>query len=205
LIACEISYDGGRIRAGSTSWLPKELTEKSGVHAVNNQMVRVYVPATLSMLRPLSSRADIVATGSTGLIAHMVTPTLREWYAEGDEEELEYVAFTRAAQAALQLLRSDPHASRRRVVVSADVAATVVVAADSQLGTSLVHLTIPLPFAAVAAVHVDGASARDDVTAAVEVVEEALAGDPDAQFTVDSAEDHELEWYDVTEVDQLLR
>ena len=31
--------------------------------------------------------------------------------------------------------------------------------------------------------------------AAVDVVEEALAGDPDAQFTVDGAEDHELEWY----------
>jgi len=31
------------------------------------------------------------------LVAHAVTPALREWYAEGDEEELEYVAFTRAA------------------------------------------------------------------------------------------------------------
>jgi hypothetical protein len=33
---------------------------------------------------------------------------------------------------------------------------------------------------------------------------DAVAGDPDAQFVVDSAEDHELEWYDVTEIDQLL-
>jgi hypothetical protein len=41
------------------------------------------------------------------------------------------------------------------------------------------------------------------VAAAAEVVEEALAGDPDAQFTVDSAEDHQLEWYDVTELETL--
>jgi hypothetical protein len=35
------------------------------------------------------------------------------------------------------------------------------------------------------------------------VVEEALAGDPDAQFIVDGAEDHELEWYAVSELDEL--
>ena len=43
-----------------------------------------------------------------------------------------------------------------------------------------------------------------DVAAAADVVEEALAGDPDAQFTVDGAEDHELEWYDVSELDGLV-
>ncbi len=58
-----------------------------------------------------------------------------------------------------------------------------------------------MPFGAIAAIHVDGASAEDDVSAAADVVEEALAGDPDAQFTVDGAEDHSLEWYDVTEID----
>jgi hypothetical protein len=36
------------------------------------------------------------------------------------------------------------------------------------------------------------------------VVDEAAAGDPDAQFTVDSAEDHELEWYAVSELDELV-
>jgi hypothetical protein len=55
----------------------------------------------------------------------------------------------------------------------------------------------------VAAIHVDGAGASDEIGAAVDVVEEALAGDPDAQFTVDGAEDHELEWYAVSELDQL--
>jgi hypothetical protein len=51
---------------------------------------------------------------------------------------------------------------------------------------------------------VDSADAADQVGAAVDVVEEALAGDPDAQFTVDGAEDHELEWYDPSELDQLV-
>jgi hypothetical protein len=168
---------------------------------VNSKMIRIYLPATLPMLRPLSSREDIAGAGSP---AHMVTPMLREWYAEGDEEELEYVAFTRAAQDALHLLRTDRDAVRRRVVVSADVPSASVSGAGADLGSSLVHLTAALPFAAVAAIHVDGPSAEVDVAAAADVVREALAGDPDAQFTVDGAEDHELEWYDVTEVNQLL-
>lgn len=76
---------------------------------------------------------------------------------------------------------------------------------DGDLGSSLVRLTGPVPVASVAAIHVDGAEAVDDVAAAAEVIAEAQAGDPDAQFTVDGAEDHELEWYDVTELDLLLR
>jgi hypothetical protein len=55
----------------------------------------------------------------------------------------------------------------------------------------------------VASVHVDGADAAEQVSAAADVIEEALAGDPDAQFTVDGAEDHELEWYAASELDEL--
>ena len=170
---------------------------------MNSDLVRVYVPATVSMLRSFSSRADL--TPAPGLpTAHMVTPMLREWYVEGDEEELEYVAFTRAAQAALLLLRSDPAAPPRRVVLSTDVPAKSVSHAEPDLGSSLVRLLAPIRFDAVAAIHIDGVGAEEDVKAAAAVVAEALAGDPDAQFMVDSAEDHELEWYDVTEIDQLL-
>jgi hypothetical protein len=43
------------------------------------------------------------------------------------------------------------------------------------------------------------------VTAAVAAIEQALAGDPDAQFTVDGAEDHELEWYDPSELADLVK
>ncbi|HEX5539995.1 MAG TPA: hypothetical protein VFX60_00260, partial [Micromonospora sp.] len=141
-------------------------------------------------------------TATTG---HVVTPELREWYAEGDEEELEYVAFTRAAQTALQLLAEDPAAPRRRVVISADVPAGAVQRVGTELGSSTVRLAAPVPLSAVAAIHLDSGDAADEVAAAASVVQQALAGDPDAEFTVDSAENHELEWYDVSELEPLLR
>ena len=166
---------------------------------VGDEVVRVYVPATVPMLALLREQG-LPADGG-----HAVTPALREWYAEGDEEELEYVAFTRAAQDALQLLREDPAAVRRRVVVSVDLPAAAVGRGDGELGSSMVELDGPVPASVVAALHVDGAEAVDDVTAAVDVVREALAGDPDAQFTVDGAEDHELEWYAPSEWELLLR
>lgn len=155
------------------------------------------------MLAPFGDRHDL-SPGAGAMQAHMVTPLLREWYAEGDEEELEYVAFTRAAQDALRLLHTDRKASRRRVVISADVPESSVAVVDVELGSSLVRVIGDLPFRSVAAIHVDSAEAEEDVAAAAQVVEAAAAGDPDAQFTVDGAEDHELEWYDVTEVDHLV-
>ncbi len=166
-----------------------------------DQLVRVYVPATVPMLAGLRTGGEL---GPAPVSAHAVTPALREWYAEGDEEELEYVAFTRAAQGALVLLRHDREAPPRRVVVSADVPADVIVRRDVELGSSEVRLTGPVPLAAVAAIHVDGADAAEDVAAAANVVAEAQAGDPDAQFTVDGAEDHELEWYAPAELRDLV-
>ncbi|MEE6257290.1 DUF6912 family protein [Plantactinospora sonchi] len=160
------------------------------------QLVRVYVPATVPMLAELRQEGWILAPR-----AHAVTPELREWYAEGDEEELEYVAFTRAAQEALRLLHADPTAPRRRVVVSADLPAPALRRHDPELGSSTVRLDGRIAVGAVAAIHVDGVDALADVTAAVDVVEQALAGDSDAQFTVDGVEDHELEWYDASELD----
>jgi hypothetical protein len=165
-----------------------------------DELIRVYLPATLPQLAALRERGELAAP----VEAHAVTPTLREWYAEGDEEELEYVAFTRAAQGALRLLRHDPEAPRRRVVVSADVPARSLVPTDRELGSSLVAVPDAVPLGAVAAIHVDGVAAEGDVAAAADVVDEAAAGDPDAQFTVDGAEDHELEWYDPAELDKLL-
>jgi hypothetical protein len=161
--------------------------------------IRVYLPATVPLLAVLNERGELVTP-----VAHAVTPALREWYVEGDEEELEYVAFTRAAQEALRLLRQDPTAPRRRVVISADLPADALGRGDGELGSSAVHPVEPVPLRLVAAVHVDALSAAEDVGTAAEVVEQAIAGDPDAQFTVDGAEDHELEWYDISELERLL-
>jgi hypothetical protein len=163
------------------------------------QLVRVYLPATLPILRALRELGELPPVCE----AHAVTPTLREWYAEGDEEELEYVAFTRAAQGALRLLREDPDAPRRRVVVSVDLPQTSILRVQMDLGSSLVGIAEAVPLAAIAAIHVDGAEAETDVTAGTEVVIEAAAGDPDAQFVVDSVEDHELAWFDPSELDRI--
>src|SRR5689334_5833867 len=122
------------------------------------ELVRVYVPATVPMLAILRSSGRL---GDGPSVAHAVTPALREWYAEGDEEELEYVAFTRAAQGALQLLRHDPKAPRRRVVVAADVPAAELVRQDVDLGSSTVRLSRPVSLGDIASIHLDGADAAE--------------------------------------------
>src|SRR5215468_256160 len=125
----------------------------TGVH-VPAMSVRVYVPATLPLLARL--RADerlALPSGSTG---HAVTPELREWYAEGDEEELEYVAFTRAAQDSLHLLRHDPQAPPRRVVLAVDLPAEAAVPVDRDLGSSTVGFGGQVSLTDVASIHVDG-------------------------------------------------
>jgi hypothetical protein len=162
--------------------------------------VRIYLPATVSLLARL--RADgrlMLPADATG---HAVTADLREWYRDGDEEELEYVAFTRAAQEALLLLHHDPKAPRRRAVIAVDLPGATP--AEQALGSSVVRVGGEVALTNVAAVHVDGAEAEADVTAAAEVALAAAAGDDDAQFTVDGVEDHELEWYDPSELEQLI-
>lgn len=160
-------------------------------------MMRVYLPATLATVAQLREHGSVPAQE-----AYAVTPQLRERYAYGDEEELEYAAFTEAAQAALRLLSADGGAPRRRVVISADLPAEPASPGDRRSG-SRVRLPGPVPLAAVAAVHVDAAAAEPDVAAAVAALPGADAGDPDAQLTVAGTEDHELEWYDVSELAQL--
>lgn len=182
---------------GSAACVPEE-NEVAGLTGP----VRVYLPATIPLLGRL--RADGGLTLASGLSGHAVTAELREWYTEGDEEELEYVAFTRAAQDALHLLGHDPQAPARRAVISVDVASRRVVPIDRTLGSSAVGIGEHLDLTEVAAIHVDGKDAETDVRAAAEVADQAAGGDADAQFTVDGAEDHELAWYDVTELNDLL-
>ena len=162
---------------------------------------RVYLPATLALVASVRSHPyELPALVN----AHAVTPSLREWYAEGDEEELEYVAFTRAAQESLLLLHDDPSTPRRRAVLAVDVPASAVSTVGGELGSSAVRVAVPVAVTDVAAVHIDSAEAESAVDAAVGAVLAATAGDEDAQFVVDGAEDYELEWFDVTELDEAL-
>ncbi|URN16309.1 MULTISPECIES: DUF6912 family protein [Streptomyces] len=165
--------------------------------------MRVYVPLTLPGLARAHGTGVL---GAGAFTAYAVTPGLREWYVSDDIEELEYAALSRAAAASLRLLAADPDAARRRVVVAVDVpdgAATPDRGLDpAAIGE--VRVAGPVPLAEAAAVHADAADAEAAVRAAADALGAADAGDDDARFTVDGAEDHELLWYGVQEIPHLL-
>jgi hypothetical protein len=165
-------------------------------------VMRVYIPATVPMLRELNTSGELTPVNGT---AFALTPALREYYQSGTAEELEYAAMMDAARASLRLLAAelvnDPKAMPRRVVISADVDA---VTPRPDLDYGVVRLPEPVPLKIVAAVHMDGPQAEDAVRAAAEVVDAADLGDPDAEFTLGDAEDHELSWYASQELPFLL-
>jgi hypothetical protein len=159
--------------------------------------MRVYLPSTLPAL------ADALREGAVGpapVHGFAVTPALREAYASGDEEELEYIAMLAAARESLRLLHADPAAPRRRVVLAADAEATWIAYDDDP---AAVIVTEVVPLAAVASGHVDDEDAEADVTVAADAVLAADGGDEDAGFTVDGAEGHELAWYATQELKTL--
>jgi hypothetical protein len=159
--------------------------------------MRVYVPATISMLRRLVEDGELRAVAGT---AFAVTPALREAYASGDADELAYAALADAARASLRLLAAGGEPTRR-AVVCADVDG---VRLRPDLDDGAVTLPGPVPLSIVAAVYLDLPEAVDAVKAAAEVVDAADLGDPDAEFTLGDAEDHELAWYAPQEVPFLL-
>jgi len=132
-----------------------------------------------------------------------VTPALREAYASGDEEELEYVALAEAARASLRLIAQDPAAPPRRVVLAAEIPAGQVKpdASDDEPARVLIGAAIPTD--RLAAAHVDDTQAGPDVRVAVGALVAADAGDEDAKFAVDGAEGHELGWYATQELSYL--
>ncbi|MFD7918497.1 DUF6912 family protein [Streptomyces sp. NPDC059740] len=167
--------------------------------------MRVYVPLTLPALAEAHAAGEL---GPGPLYAFAVTPALREWYVSDDIEELEYAALNRAGQGSLRRLAADPKAPRRRVVVALDVP-DALAATDPDRGldpSSLgeVRIAQAVPLTRAAAVHVDGEDAEPDVAAAAAALGAADLGDDDAQFTVDGAEDHELLWYGVQEIEHLI-
>ncbi|MGP4003356.1 DUF6912 family protein [Streptomyces sp. 8N706] len=167
--------------------------------------MRVYVPTTLPGLAAAHKAGEL---GPGPVDAFAVTPALREWYVSDDIEELEYAALSRAAQASLRLLATDPQAPRRRVVVALDVPDGEAVAdPDRGLDPSAlgaVRIARPVALAKAAAVHLDSGDAEPDVAAAAAALGAADLGDDDAQFTVDGAEDHELLWYATQEIPNII-
>jgi hypothetical protein len=164
--------------------------------------MRLYLGTTLKQLEALRDKGF-----DSPVRARAVTPALREWYVEGDLEELEYAASVDAARDSLRQLAAGSGPGWRRVVVAADVpdgSARPEPASVEDSERSVVRLEQPLTLQQVVSIHVDDDLAVDDVAAAVAALPAADAGDEDAQFTVDGADGHELLWYDVTELDDVL-
>ncbi|WP_182906118.1 DUF6912 family protein [Microbispora sp. H13382] len=167
--------------------------------------MRVYLPSTIPAL------ARVVAAGELGpapLTGFAVTPALIEWYVSGDTEELEYVALTEAARASLRMLAADRkdgvEVAARRIVIAAEVPDETVKAGAELEERARVRVLEAVPLRLVAAVHVDDPDAVPDVEAAIAALPSADAGDDDARFVVDGAEDHELLWYATQEIPDLL-
>jgi hypothetical protein len=135
-------------------------------------------------------------------LAYAVTAALREWYTEGDEEELEYAATTAAARASLRRLAGTE--SPRRAVLAADVPDSSVRPAPD-VDRAAVRLRDPVDLSQVASALVDDPAAVPDVRQAVAALAAADAGDEDAVFTVDAVEDHELGWYAAQELSALVQ
>ena len=166
--------------------------------------MRVFLPSTLPALAQ-ALQAGQVGPGPLGpdLPGFAVTPALREAYASGDTEELEYAALTEAARASLRLLADDPAAPARRVVLAAEIPAEHVKPDPRDDEPARVIIRQAVQLKDLASALVDAPEADADVRAAVQALPAADAGDEDAQFTVDGAEGHELGWYATQELSYL--
>ncbi|HVB43606.1 MAG TPA: hypothetical protein VNF47_12990 [Streptosporangiaceae bacterium] len=163
--------------------------------------MRVYLPSTLAQLAPALVSGQV---GPAPVLGYAVTPALREWYASGDLEELEYVALMLAARASLRLLHASPGARRRRVVLAAELPAAAVVVKNGLDEPGRVTVALPVSFADVVSGHVDDEVAIADIEAAAAALPASDGGDSDAKFVVDSAEGHELLWYAAQELIYLI-
>jgi hypothetical protein len=165
--------------------------------------MRVYIPATLPMLQRLIADGSLFPVSGT---AFAVTPTLREAYAEGDDDELAEVALREAALGSLRLLAFDDDDSEsevpvRRAVLVADVDS---VKPRPDLDDAVVRIGEPVTLEDLVAVYVDIAAAEPAVRAAMAVIDAADLGDEDAELLVGDAQDHDLAWYATQELPFLL-
>lgn len=154
--------------------------------------MRIYLPATSEDLTRLE--------GVPARAGHAVTPALRRALPEEDDDGLADSAMLAAADESVTLLQRTPAAAPRRIVLAVDVADAEVDVprplrpwrpGDDRL-PSAVDVPAMVRWRDVASIHVDEAAAADDVRAAI--------ADDDA---LDLAAEHELQWYDIVEREQL--
>lgn len=163
-------------------------------------MTRVYLPGTLNLLAEWAQVGAVAVMGQS----HAVTPALREYFADADDEELEYAAMVEAAFSSVRLLAADPGCPPRRVVVAADVPLGITPRDTEDYPMSAVLLPGAVPLRDVVSFHIDEAQAEADVSAAAKAMAAADAGDEKALLVVDAAESHDLLWFDVTELEAIV-
>jgi hypothetical protein len=171
--------------------------------------MRIYLPATLSMLTALNSSGEFRPAGGT---AFALTPALRESYLDGDDEELAEAAIREAARASLRLMAAEGDRPgdgegegtplpARRVVIAADVDEVKL---RPDLDVAVVKTSGMVSLSAVASLLVDGSEAEDKVIRAMELVDAADLGDEDAELAIGDVEDFDLGWYATQELPFLL-
>lgn len=161
--------------------------------------MRVYLPATMPLLARLSAEGELPLPDGFA-----VTESLRAWYAEGDEEELEYAALTAAARSSLRRLAAEPDAARRRVVIASDLPDARISVPQAAAEPGVIKITGSVRLIDIASLHVDEAGAQEYVARAAHALPAADTGDPDALFTVDAVEDYDLLWFAAQELRDLL-
>ena len=172
--------------------------------------MRVYLPATIPLLARLERDGELELPEG-----YAVTSSLRDWYTDGDDEQLEYAALTAAARGSLRLLAAQPEVARRRAVIVADLPdARVAVPGGAEPAEpaepveptepGVIEVTGLVRLVDVASLHVDEAAAEQAVAGAVEALPAADKGDSDAAIVVDAVEDYDLLWYGTQELRDLV-
>lgn len=157
--------------------------------------MRIYLPATVRDLDPTRLAAPTLRR------VHAVTAALRQALPEEDLEGLELAAQLAAADDSLDLLVADLQAPAARCVITAEVPDAAVhkldavhdLEDDDDAALSMVELRGGVRWDQVQCAHVDEPAAAQDLLA-------ARRGD---QAAWARAEDHDLLWYDVTELADL--
>nr|WP_209167628.1 hypothetical protein [Corynebacterium hesseae] len=155
------------------------------------------------MLAELEETGQLAARSGWGFA---LTPALREFYTEGDEEEIEYSAFLEASMASLRLLaigdeEKFPH---RRVVISVDVDESVVTP-KPDMGEPVVALDpATITKDNLQAIHVDIEESEAATAKAIDAIDNADLGDEDAELAVGDALDNFMAFYDPTELPILV-
>jgi hypothetical protein len=154
--------------------------------------MRIFIPVSQAMLRTLVRDGALPGP----LDACAVTDALRAWYPEGDDEDLEFAAQSRAADLCLPLIVDD--VPLRRLVLAADTLVERAPAVDELVGVRAIS---GLTLDTVVALFADSPEAEPALRAALAALASSAA---DVPPEVEVLDDHELAWFAPEELGPIL-